>query len=568
MNFSKSIFNSILLVSLLLSCKSVTDSVSPSTTGGTGIDSLIPLEQLESSTDYSYDANTSNIIKFNGSSVSVTGTGAKASGSIVTISSAGTYAISGTTTNGQIVVQTDAKEAVKLVLNGLDITNTSTSPIFIDKAYKTILILPKATNNKITDGTTYTSVAEGQNAAIYAQSYLAITGEGNLEVKGNFEDGIGAKDGLLINGGNITVNAKDEGIRGKDYLVIRDGNFNVTTTSGDGIKSDYEGDTKYGYILIDKGTFKITSQGDAITAETTVTIKGGNFDVTTGGGSTKTVATGVSAKGIKASGLIKVAANNASFNGADDAINSNTEIIIEKGTYTISSADDGIHANATVTIQDGSVTITKCFEGIEAKTINIEKGLINIISSNDCINATAGTDAQQDDGSMINIKGGTLVLDGQNGDPLDSNGGMTMTDGTIIIHGPSGAEVPIDYNASFVVSKGFIIASGSNGRMLQAPSTSSKINSLKLLFNTTNAANTVFNITDDAGQTLVTFKPTKSYGSIVFTSEKLIQGKTYTINTGGSITGANTGGYYTGAATGVTKRGTFTISSAVTNVTL
>lgn len=581
MNISKSLLILFAFAVGLFSCKlNSEEDPTPdtgTTTGSTsgtnsGTDSLTPLDQIEvSSTDYAYDANTSNIIKLNGSSITVSGSGAKTSGSVVTISSAGTYSISGSLTNGQIKVQTDSNDPVKLILNGIDVTNTSTSPIFVDKAKKVILFLAKGTTNKITDGATYTDTAEGQNAAIYAQSYMAISGEGTLQVNGNFEDGIGGKDGLLINSGVITVNAKDEGIRGKDYLVVRDGTINVTTTAGDGLKSDYEGDTKYGYLLIEKGTFKVNAQSDAISAETTLTVNGGTFDITSGGGSSRTVAATASAKAFKGGSTVKLGVTSATISSADDGVNSNTEVIITKGTFAISSADDGIHANSTVTIQDGNITISKAFEGIEAKTITFEKGNFNITSSNDAINATAGTDAQQNDGSFIYIKGGTFVLDAQNGDPLDSNGNISMTDGTVIIHGPSGAEVPIDYNGTFVVSKGTIIATGGSGnsRMFQAPSTSSTVNSLKLTFTATNAASTLFTVTDESGTPLVTFKPTKTYGAIVFTSEKLVTNKKYNIYTGGSITGNNTGGYYTsGTYSGGTLRGSFTVSSSVNTVAL
>lgn len=559
------------LIFLLTACIEKEEDPTNSSTGtGTGstADSLIPLDTIEASSDYTFDLTTANTIKLNGGSIAVTGSGTKVVGTVVTVTAAGTYLVSGNLSNGQIVVQTDATDAVKLILNGVDIASSVSSPVFIDKAKKVVLCLPKGSVNKVSDAATYTNVTEGQNAAIYSQAYLAITGEGSLEVKGNFEDGIGGKDGLVINGGNISVTAKDEGIRGKDYLVVRQGNFMVTTTSGDGFKSDYDQDPTYGYILIDKGTFKVTSQGDAFTAKSTLTVKAGTFDITSGGGSSKTVATGVSAKGFKAPGLLRLAVTSANFSTADDAINGNTEVVIESGNYDISSADDGIHANATVTIKGGKINITKCFEGIESKTINVENGTISVVSTNDSFNATAGTDAQQNDGSMINIKGGTFILDGQNGDPLDSNGGIAMENGLVVIHGPAGGEVPIDYNTTFAVTKGFIVASGSNSRMLRTPSASATINTLKVLFNTPLTANTPISIVDDGGQVVATFKPLKTYATLVLTSDKLLKDKKYSVYTGGTPSGSNVGGYYTTPCAGATLRGTFTVSAAITNVTI
>jgi Carbohydrate-binding domain-containing protein Cthe_2159 len=560
------------LLILLNSCSKTTElvPVTSNPTTGTNIpDVLKPLAENENDADYSWAKTEENNIKLNGTSATITGKGAVIAGANVTITNAGTFVFTGSLADGQIIVRTTDKGLVRLVLKGVDITSKTSSPIFIDKAEKVAIIIADGTENKITDAAAYSNITKGQNAAIYSQTFTSISGQGNLIIIANYKDGIASKDGLLIKNGNIKVTAKDEGIRGKDYLVIRDGKFDITTNTGDGLKSDNESDKNYGYVVIDKGTFKINAQGDGVSAQTTLTVKDGDFNITAGGGSTKTVATGVSAKGFKGQGLVKIGVTSTIISTADDCINSNTDVIIEKGTFQMATSDDGIHANSSVTVKNGNITITKCFEGIEAKTITFEKGNFSINSSNDAINATAGTDAQQNDGSFIYIKGGTFVLDAANGDPLDSNGAISMTDGTIIINGPGGMEVPMDYNATFVVSKGLIIASGGNSKMLQAPSTSSTVNSLKLTFNVANPVGTVFNITDENNNFIVGFKPTKSYQSIIFTSEKLTKNRKYTIQTGGVIIGDNQSGYYSsGTYNGGTQRGSFTVASSVTSLAL
>ena len=88
------------------------------------------------------------------------------------------------------------------------------------------------------------------------------------------------------------------------------GNINVKT-GGDGLKSDNETNTGCGYISILTGVFNINSKGDAISAQTSVNITDGKFDIVTGGGSSTVSAT--SAKGIK--GI--------------------TKLMIETGTFTI-----------------------------------------------------------------------------------------------------------------------------------------------------------------------------------------------------------------------------------------
>ncbi len=521
---------------------------------------------IEENTDYDFSVSDATNINLNGTTASITGAGATAEGSTVTISSKGTYVISGTLNNGQIKVKTDDTDPVKIILNGASITNTSTSPLFVDKAVKVVLILNAETTNTISDGASYSDVAEGQNAAIFSQSYLSIFGEGTLTVNGKYKDGITGKDGLVIKSGNIIVNATDDGIRGKDYLHIYDGNITVVS-GGDGLTSNDESETTTGIVRIEGGTYKITAGGDGINAASSLTTIGGDFNIVSGGGSSKTVSAMYSAKAIKAAGLVTLAGT-FNLNTAEDAIHSDTDVTLNAGTFAISAADDGIHATTNIVINNSNISITKSEEGIEAKFITYNNANISVVSNDDCSNSTNGQRTEANDGSLTTINGGTLVLSAANGDPLDSNGSITMKGGTVIIQGPARQpEVPIDYNGTFNLDGGFLIAAGIASNMTQAPSTSSAQKSVRLFFNSTLTAGTLFNIQDESGNSLVTFKPERSYSAIVFSSSEITTSKTLKIYTGGTSTGTSTCGLLTGGSyTGGTLRKSVTISSTITNV--
>lgn len=521
---------------------------------------------IEENTDYDFSVSGATNITLNGTSATVTGTGADVEGTTVTISSKGTYVISGTLNNGQIKVKTDDTDPVKIILNGASVTNTSTSPLFIDKAVKVVLILNTETTNTFSDGANYSDVAEGQNAAIFSQSYLSVFGEGSLTVNGKYKDGITGKDGLVIKSGNITVNATDDGIRGKDYLHIYNGNIKVVS-GGDGLTSNDENNTTTGIVKIENGIYSITAGGDGINAASALTVLGGTFNITSGGGSSKTVSAMYSAKAIKAAGTIALAGT-FYLNAAEDAIHSDTDVTLNAGTFAISAADDGIHATTNIIINNSDITISKSEEGIEGKFITYNNANISVVSNDDCSNSTAGNRTEANDGSLTTINGGTLILSGTNGDPLDSNGSITMKNGTVIIQGPSKQpEVPIDYNGTFNLDGGFLIAAGIASNMTQAPSTSSAQKSVRLFFNSTLAAGTLFNVQDESGNSLVTFKPERSYSAIVFSSSEITASKTLKIYTGGTSTGTSTGGLFTGGTyTGGTLRKSVTISSTITNV--
>lgn len=144
-----------------------------------------------------------------------------------------------------------------------------------------------------------------------------------------------------------------------------------------------------------------------------------------------------------------------------------------------------------------------------------------------------------------------------------------MTGGTVVVHGPqSSPEVGMDYNGTCNVSGGLLVISGTNSNMTQAPSTTSAQYSVKATTTSSVAAGTLFHIQDASGNDLVTFKPTRSYYSVVFSSASLKSGSTYSIYTGGTSTGTNTNGLYNGGTySGGTFKKSFTVSSKVTSVT-
>jgi hypothetical protein len=143
-----------------------------------------------------------------------------------------------------------------------------------------------------------------------------------------------------------------------------------------------------------------------------------------------------------------------------------------------------------------------------------------------------------------------------------------MKDGKVIIHGPARQpEVPIDYNGTFNLNGGFLIASGIASNMTQAPSTSSSQKSIRLFFNSAISAGTLFNVQDESGNLLVTYKPERSYSAIVFSSPEITNGKTLKINTGGTCTGSETYGLYTGGTySGGTLRKSVSISNTITSL--
>lgn len=222
--------------------------------------------------------------------------------------------------------------------------------------------------------------------------------------------------------------------------------------------------------------------------------------------------------------------------------------------------------------------------------ITINNGNIHIVSSDDGINVAGGGDnfgmgGPPNQGGFnpqpqpqpqpqpelagdyyLYINGGYIAIDAD-GDGIDSNGSIVMTDGVVIVHGPtSNMNGALDHS-SFTVTEGFLLAAGSSG-MAQAPDASSSQYSLLLNFRSTIPAGTLFHIqTSRQGEEILSFSPSKAYQSIAFSSPELTKGTTYAVYYGGNSTGTVVDGLYQdGTYTPGTQYTSFTISSIVTNI--
>ena len=517
------------------------------------------------------------VITLDGTTINAEGNGVTINGNVATITAAGAYSLSGTLTDGQIVVDTEDEAPVTLILNGVDLTSTTSAPINIKNAEIAAILLADGTENYVSDAVNYiyeTPEDDEPNAAVFSDDDLIMYGAGNLTVTANYNDGIASKDSLTILGGTYTVTSVDDGIRGKDYLIVDGANITLNV-QGDGLKSDNEDDATVGYIDIVSGTFNLTAGGDAITAQSLLHIADGMFTLTTGGGSNTVIPDDLSAKGLKSAVAMVIDGGTFNISAADDAVHTNDSITINTGTFNIATGDDGVHADETIEINGGTFNITWSYEGIESAVITINGGNIHIVSSDDGINVAGGADGSGFGGRPgggfggssdynLFINGGYIFVNAE-GDGLDANGSITMNGGTVIVNGPTqSGNGTLDYDGSFQINGGTLIGAGSAG-MMQAPGTTSTQYSLAVAFNNTLSAGSLVHIENSAGETILTFAPGKTYQSLVFSSPVLVANETYTIYQGGEAIGTVTDGVYTdGTYSNGTSYTSLTLTSIVT----
>ena len=371
-------------------------------------------EDSETNEDSGYfttnDQNTAwtaaTAITLSGDTATVSGSGAYANGGSVTIASAGYYDVTGTLTDGSLIVDAGKNAKVFLRLNGVTITCSDDAAIRVDQADKVFLTLAEGTENTVTSGENYSeaALADKTDGAIFAHDDLTINGSGALTVTAAYKHGIAANDSLRITGGKITVTAPADTVHVNDSLHIT--GADITLSAGD----------------------------DAIHSDTSVAILGGSITVNT------------CCEGIEA-----------------------PEILVEDGAVTVTSTDDGINACGTetsdgslpsVTISGGTVTLLnpsgRDADGIDSNgNIDINGGLVYISLVGD--GGNCALDYGSENGGACRINGGTVVacgsstmleaMSGNSAQPSLLYAGTTQAAGTEITLQDSSGETLLTYAA-------------------------------------------------------------------------------------------------------------------------
>jgi hypothetical protein len=136
----------------------------------------------------------------------------------------------------------------------------------------------------------------------------------------------------------------------------------------------------------------------------------------------------------------------------EDAFNANNDIVINGGYYTINAGDEGITAHNSLEINGGSIKIENGYEGLEGTYITINGGDISINVLDDGIN---GGETY----SLVTITGGNLSVTCQ-GDGLDSNGDMVISGGYIVLDVTAiyaGGDGDVDVTGSLTYTGGTIV---------------------------------------------------------------------------------------------------------------
>lgn len=267
------------------------------------------------------------------------------------------YAISGSSTAGSLTINGSYKLSV--MLNGVDLTSDKGAALNIQCGKRINLIMAENSTNSLAD-----YAAGEQKACLYTKGHLEIEGAGTLNVKGNSNHAIAAKEYLQVKKSVKAINilkAANDAIHVGEFFQMNGGELTIDeNTVNDGIQVEYKTDDN------DQPVDDAENTGGVI-------IKGGTLNIT--------VANAEDAKGIKAEGNVDITGGtiviNAKSNGSrgiqtDGDMNiseaDNTTVITiaatgGKCTVPEDSEDPhkcwGIKVDGDLTVNAGTLTVSK-----------------------------------------------------------------------------------------------------------------------------------------------------------------------------------------------------------------
>jgi len=544
------------------SSATATDTAASSSSFSTNVKSgeKLDVDTHYSEQDLSWDASSETAIDLSNPTAT---DGVTVEDGTLTITKAGTYKLSGEY-QGQIKVETADSDAVRLVLDNANITNSSGAALNVVNADEVILYSASGTTNTISDGADYTATGEDDpDAVVYSKADLTIAGEGTLKVNGNHEDGIHTSDGLVIASGTLEVNAANTGIKGKDYVDILGGTINVTAQQ-DGIKSTNDTDEGKGWTRLSNGTVTVNAGDDGFKASRVVEISGGSLTVEQ------------SDEGIEAQ-YINVSGGDVNVTSADDGMNASLKTSNSESTDSSENTSDtanqqqnnqqqgslpGGQQNGTSNQQQQGTGQPPAMPGGNAQDGTSQNGTTGTGQQGMGQPPQGGMPGGGGGGTFevidaaINVSGGHVTVNAE-GDGIDSNGVTTLSGGTLIVNGPSqGGNAALDTNGDLLLN-GATVLSGSTADMFEAPSTNSTSGYLKLTNSSGFEQGSTVQVADSSGKVVANYKVTKSNVQLVLvSSSSIVKGQSYTAYTTTSAVDSNAASL----ASGATELGSFTAS--------
>ncbi len=452
-------------------------SVVTTTSADQTLDNAVSKSEMFTDRDLAddYDESAAETITLSGTSAKTSASsGVTIDGSTVTITSEGVYVVSGTLSDGQIVVEADDAAKVQIVLKDAKITSETSAAIYVKSADKVFITTAEGTDNLLANGGSFTADGDTNiDGAVFAKDDVTFNGSGSLTIESPAGHGIVGKDDVKFGGGTVTITAAKHGIQANDS--VRMAESDVTITSGDdkdGVHvSDDDAEVSESFFYMADGSLTVASKDDGIHADAEVIIEGGEINIT------------------------------ESYEGIEGL-----SIKISGGKTTLVATDDGLNAAG-----GNNSTSDATF------------------SDDDWMGGKGGGFSDGGTNGSIAISGGELNITA-GGDGVDSNGTVEITGGKTIVQGPSSGDTSVlDYNSTATISAGTFIATGGAG---MAENFSGAEQGLIAVSVGNQSAGSSVTLKNSSGDVIAEVTPELDYAVVYVSTEDMAQGESYTLTAG------------------------------------
>ena len=350
------------------------------------------------------------------------------------------YDVKGSSDNGSLIIKSDYKMQVNL--NNVSLTSTCGEALRFKCGKRIALVMADGSVNTFKDskdkGVTPDPL-DSHKACIYTKGHIELSGAGTLNVTGNYNHAVAAKEYLKVKKSVKAINilgAASDAIHVGEYFTMNGGKLTIDEgTKGDGVQVEYKTDDdgarvkdeeNTGEIIINDGTLDITM----VASEDTKCMKA-DGNVTINGGTLLLHATANGSRGIQSD-----------------------------GTLTIAQAE-GVTTDITIDAAGGKCTLSsdkedpdKCM-GINVEgDINMSAGILNITASGASAN---GLKCDRN----LTVSGGTITIaatgSSSNGMKIENN--VTFTGGSTKVVNSGSKSKGIVYSGKRSVAEGTVSAS-------------------------------------------------------------------------------------------------------------
>ena len=424
-----------------------------------------------------YDESAAETITLSGSNIKTSASsGVSVDGSTVTITAEGVYIVSGTLSDGQIIVDADDSAKVQIVLKGASVTSSDSAALYVKSADKVFVTTAAGTENTLANGGTFTADSDTNvDGAVFAKDDITFNGSGSLTIDSPAGHGVVGKDDVKIAGGTVTINAANHGVQANDSVRVAEATVTVNAQNKDGIHVSDDADEEEG---TESDSFFYMSDGSL------------------------------------------------TINAGDDGIHADAEALIEGGTIDVVESYEGIEA-LSIKVSCGDIKTVASDDGFNAAGGNASSGSQTF--GNDDWGGSRGGFSDGGTNGSIEISGGNIYVKA-GGDGIDSNGSVAISGGYTVVCGPSQGDTSvIDFNSEGTITGGMFIGTGGAG---MAESFSNSTQGLIAVSVGDQSAGSTVTLKDASDNVLVEVTPELDYAVVYVSTQDMTQGETYTLTAG------------------------------------